>query len=204
MFRVGSSLHCLQTASVIAMNAITDRATLGAAPAFEECSVVELRDDIAPRGQRDMLIDLFERELIEPQEACGMRLLAQIRDLDHHWSPNTMLRVSNFAAAGVPLPRSVLRRVMQVLRARLRRAISRWQRRQVAYGAYRTLCELDDRTLCDLGLHRSEIWPAMIHSDPTRMARGCAGGYEFDEAFCAAMKTQARTADAGQGRRRGM
>lgn len=57
-------------------------APLAAAPALEDCSVVELRDYTLQRGQRDALIDLFEREFVEPQEACGMRLLAQFRDLD--------------------------------------------------------------------------------------------------------------------------
>jgi quinol monooxygenase YgiN len=45
-------------------------------------SVVELRQYTLQPGQRDTLIELFEREFIESQEACGMRLLGQFRDLD--------------------------------------------------------------------------------------------------------------------------
>ena len=44
--------------------------------------VVELRDYTLHPGQRDVLIALFEREFIAPQEALGMRVLAHFRDLD--------------------------------------------------------------------------------------------------------------------------
>ena len=44
--------------------------------------VVELRRYTLQRGRRDALIDLFERAFVEPQEACGMHLLGQFRDLD--------------------------------------------------------------------------------------------------------------------------
>jgi hypothetical protein len=51
--------------------------------AVAQCSpVVELRQYTVHRGQRDVLVELFDRELIEPQEAVGMRLLGQFRDLD--------------------------------------------------------------------------------------------------------------------------
>ena len=46
------------------------------------CPVVELRRYRLHPGQRDVLIDLFERELVETQEAAGMMLIAQFRDLD--------------------------------------------------------------------------------------------------------------------------
>ena len=52
------------------------------APALEDCAVVELRDYMLQPGRRDELIALFERELIEPQEAHGGRVIAQFRDLD--------------------------------------------------------------------------------------------------------------------------
>jgi len=45
-------------------------------------SVVELRQYTLRPGQRDVLIELFEREFIEAQEAAGMRVLGQFRDLD--------------------------------------------------------------------------------------------------------------------------
>jgi NIPSNAP len=44
--------------------------------------VVELRQYTLRPGQREVLIELFERELIEPQEAAGMQILGQFRDLD--------------------------------------------------------------------------------------------------------------------------
>ena len=45
-------------------------------------SVYELRQYTLHPGRRDELIELFERELIEPQEAAGMELLGLFRDLD--------------------------------------------------------------------------------------------------------------------------
>jgi quinol monooxygenase YgiN len=44
--------------------------------------VVELRQYTLRPGQRDVLIDLFDRELVETQEAEGMAILGQFRDLD--------------------------------------------------------------------------------------------------------------------------
>ncbi len=48
-----------------------------------ECSVIELRQYTLHPGKRDVLIELFEREFVESQEALGMPLLGQFRDLDH-------------------------------------------------------------------------------------------------------------------------
>jgi quinol monooxygenase YgiN len=44
--------------------------------------VVELRQYTLRPGQRDVLIDLFDREFIESQEAEGMAVVGQFRDLD--------------------------------------------------------------------------------------------------------------------------
>lgn len=45
--------------------------------------VMELRQyDLRP-GQRDVLIELFDREFVESQEALGMAIVGQFRDLDH-------------------------------------------------------------------------------------------------------------------------
>ncbi len=44
--------------------------------------VIELRQYTLRPGERDTLITLFEREFIEPQEALGMQVLGQFRDLD--------------------------------------------------------------------------------------------------------------------------
>jgi len=46
------------------------------------CPVVELRQYTLRAGMRDALIELFEREFIETQEATGMIVLGQFRDLD--------------------------------------------------------------------------------------------------------------------------
>jgi hypothetical protein len=45
-------------------------------------TVLELRQYTLHPGQRDVLIDLFEREFVESQEAAGMSVLGQFRDLD--------------------------------------------------------------------------------------------------------------------------
>lgn len=45
-------------------------------------SVVELRQYTLLPGRRDELIEVFDRELVETQEACGMRVLGQLRDDD--------------------------------------------------------------------------------------------------------------------------
>lgn len=47
------------------------------------CPVLELRQYTLHPGKRDELIELFEREFIESQEAVGMTLVGQFRDLDN-------------------------------------------------------------------------------------------------------------------------
>jgi hypothetical protein len=44
--------------------------------------IVELRQYTLRPGQRDVLIELFDREFVESQESCGMTVLGQFRDLD--------------------------------------------------------------------------------------------------------------------------
>ncbi|MFL6075940.1 MAG: NIPSNAP family protein [Mycobacteriales bacterium] len=44
--------------------------------------IVELRQYTLRPGQRDVLIELFDREFVESQEAAGMAILGQFRDLD--------------------------------------------------------------------------------------------------------------------------
>ncbi|MGH9227538.1 MAG: NIPSNAP family protein [Acidimicrobiales bacterium] len=46
------------------------------------CPVVELRQYTLRPGQRDVLVELFDREFVESQEAVGIQLLGQFRDLD--------------------------------------------------------------------------------------------------------------------------
>ena len=57
------------------------------------CPVVELRQYTLHPGQRDVLIDLFDREFIETQEARGMKVLGQFRDLD---DPNRFVWLRGF------------------------------------------------------------------------------------------------------------
>jgi hypothetical protein len=44
--------------------------------------IVELRQYALHPGQRDVLIDLFDRELVETQEEVRMKVIGQFRDLD--------------------------------------------------------------------------------------------------------------------------
>jgi len=46
------------------------------------CPVVELRQYTLHPGKRDILIDLFDREFIEPQEELGITVVGQFRDVD--------------------------------------------------------------------------------------------------------------------------
>jgi hypothetical protein len=48
----------------------------------ETCQIVELRRYALRPGARDTLIELFDSELVETQEAVGMQVLGQFRDLD--------------------------------------------------------------------------------------------------------------------------
>lgn len=45
-------------------------------------AIIELRQYTLHPGQREALIELFEREFITPQQDAGMTLLGQFRDLD--------------------------------------------------------------------------------------------------------------------------
>jgi hypothetical protein len=47
------------------------------------CPAVELRQYTLHPGKHDVLIELFDREFIEPQEALGIKVIGQFRDLDH-------------------------------------------------------------------------------------------------------------------------
>jgi len=47
------------------------------------CPIVELRQYTLHPAKRHVLIDLFDREFIEPQEALGMKIIGQFRDVDN-------------------------------------------------------------------------------------------------------------------------
>src|SRR5262249_958185 len=56
--------------------------------------VVELRQYTLRPGQREGLIDLFDREFVESQEAAGMAIVGQCRDLDE---PDRFVGIRGFA-----------------------------------------------------------------------------------------------------------
>src|SRR5262249_4738210 len=58
------------------------------------CPVVELRQYTLVIGQRETLIALFEREFIETQEATGMTVIGQFRDLNN---PDRFVWLRGFA-----------------------------------------------------------------------------------------------------------
>jgi len=62
--------------------AVTRDSELRRASGQSCCAVVELRQYQLHSGQRETLIELFEREFMEPQEALGMTLIGPFRDLD--------------------------------------------------------------------------------------------------------------------------
>jgi len=57
--------------------------------------VVELRQYTLRPGQRDVLISLFDREFVESQEAAGMAIVGQFRDLD---DPDRFVWIRGFAS----------------------------------------------------------------------------------------------------------
>lgn len=64
------------------------------APASADCTVIELRQYTLHPGQRDVLIDIFDREFVETQEAVGMKVMGQFRDLDE---PDRFVWLRGFA-----------------------------------------------------------------------------------------------------------
>jgi NIPSNAP len=57
------------------------------------CPIIELRQYTLHQGKRDVLIDLFDREFVESQEALGMKVIGQFRDLDN---PNRFVWLRGF------------------------------------------------------------------------------------------------------------
>lgn len=73
-------------------------------PPAPDCRVVELRQYTLYPGQRDTLIELFDREFVETQEAVGMRVLGQFRDLDAADRFVWLRGFADMAARGAALP----------------------------------------------------------------------------------------------------
>ena len=63
-------------------------------PTTDPHAIVELRQYTLHPQQREVLIDLFDREFVETQEALGMRVLGQFRDLDR---PDQFVWLRGFA-----------------------------------------------------------------------------------------------------------
>ena len=63
-------------------------------PTTDPHAIVELRQYTLHPQQREVLIDLFDREFVETQEAQGMRVLGQFRDLDR---PDQFVWLRGFA-----------------------------------------------------------------------------------------------------------
>lgn len=63
-------------------------------PPVSDCAIVELRQYTLHPGQREVLIDLFDREFLETQEREGMRVIGQFRDLDR---PDLFVWLRGFA-----------------------------------------------------------------------------------------------------------
>jgi hypothetical protein len=65
-----------------------------AQPSLENCCpIVELRQYTLHPGKRDVLIDLFDREFVESQEALGIKVIGQFRDLNN---PNRFVWLRGF------------------------------------------------------------------------------------------------------------
>lgn len=89
---------------LLSLHGYLDAATIGAPAASAASRVIELRDYTLHPGQRDVLIELFEREFIESQEALGMHVPAHFRD---HDLPDRFVWFRGFtdmAARGEALP----------------------------------------------------------------------------------------------------
>lgn len=74
-------------------NAMT-AATRPIAPRPADCTVFELRQYTLHPRARERLIELFEREFVESQEACGASVVGTFRDLD---DPDRFVWLRGFA-----------------------------------------------------------------------------------------------------------
>ena len=80
--------------------ALAGAALMGAAPEAASAAelqgsfpIVELRQYTLHDGKRDVLIDLFEREFVESQEALGMKVIGTFTDIDR---PNRFVWLRGF------------------------------------------------------------------------------------------------------------
>lgn len=76
---------------------------------------------------------------------------------------------STLAAAPAPRWIAALRGWLRAAAAALREADARRQQRRFERDVLRSLGALDERTLKDIGLYRSEPWSAALLDDPGRI-----------------------------------
>jgi hypothetical protein len=80
-------------ATLLLMSAIASADTAPILKAKTCCPVVELRQYTVHPGMRDSFIVMFEREFVETQEATGLRVIGEFRDLD---DPNHFVWLRGF------------------------------------------------------------------------------------------------------------
>ena len=135
------------------------------APTPMTCSVIELRRYTLHPGARETLVELFDRELVEPQEAVGMAVLGQFRDLA---DPDAFVWLRGFADM------AARRRGLEAFYGG-----PVWRRHREAANA--TMLAWDDVLL----LRPTRPW---VHRPERREGRGSpAGGEASDEAVIAAV-----------------
>jgi hypothetical protein len=120
------------------------------------CAVVELRQYTLHRGRRDALIDLFDREFVESQEALGIAVLGQFRDLG---DADRFVWLRGFA--GMPARRAALQAFY---------GGPVWQRHRDAANA--TMIDSDDVLL----LRPAFAGSGFVHDAARRGRRGAAHG----------------------------
>src|ERR1700759_4852110 len=79
--------------TLLLMSAIASADTAPLAGANTCCPIVELRQYTVHPGMRDPFIAMFEREFIETQEATGINVIGEFRDLD---DPNHFVWLRGF------------------------------------------------------------------------------------------------------------
>ena len=126
--------------------------------AAADCHVLELRQYTLHPGLREDLVRLFDREFVEPQEALGMAVLGQFRDLD---APDRFVWLRGFTDMAA-------RR--QGLASFYGGPV--WQRHRIAANA--TMLDSDDVRLLRPAWPGAELrpWP----SRPSSAATGAAAG----------------------------
>src|SRR5215475_9825206 len=77
-----SRRHFLEAAAGLSVLHDTVAAATAQAVRAAPEGIVELRQYTLRRGQRDVLVELFERRFIEPQNELGAHVLGIFRDLD--------------------------------------------------------------------------------------------------------------------------